>query len=174
MGLRVQDNQGSVADANGYITLVEFKAYHDDRGNDYSASDDAAIEQAIVKATDYLDARYRFIGWKRAKDQATAWPRYDARDSNGDYQDGIPQVLKDATAEMAFRALSGDIIPDPDYDATGQQVAATSTKAGPITDTVEYRVTPGHVNTPAYPKVEGMLKRLGLITSGMSSQVVRG
>lgn len=64
MTLKVQNSYGSVASANAYITLAEFKSYHDDRGNDYSGFIDAKLENAIIKATDFLDTRFNFLGIK--------------------------------------------------------------------------------------------------------------
>lgn len=64
MALKVQNSQGTVVGANAYITLAEFKSYHDDRGNDYSGFTDPKISAAIVLATDYLDTRFSFLGVK--------------------------------------------------------------------------------------------------------------
>lgn len=50
--------------ANAYETAAEFMAYHDARGNLYAASPLDQIMYAIVKATDYLDQKYRFRGIK--------------------------------------------------------------------------------------------------------------
>jgi DnaT-like ssDNA binding protein len=50
--------------ANAYCTVAFFEKYHGSRGTPYPASPISAIEQAIVKATDYLDQRYRFKGIK--------------------------------------------------------------------------------------------------------------
>lgn len=50
--------------ANAYMTIAEFESYHDSRGNVYANSPVEPIMQAIVKATDYLDQKYRFRGIK--------------------------------------------------------------------------------------------------------------
>lgn len=65
MTLIVQTDDGRMGNANGYIDLPTFKAYHDARGNNYSAFNDAKLQTAIVLATDYLDTRFQFIGIKR-------------------------------------------------------------------------------------------------------------
>jgi hypothetical protein len=52
--------------ANAYITVTEFTKYHNSRGNAVPAGAvAAAIQQAIVQSTDYLDAKYRYSGVKR-------------------------------------------------------------------------------------------------------------
>lgn len=50
--------------ANAYISVDQFKQYHNSRGNDYSDSPVESIQYAIVKATDYIDQKYRFKGVK--------------------------------------------------------------------------------------------------------------
>jgi hypothetical protein len=50
--------------ANAYCTADFFQQYHLSRGNTYPASPFEGILQAIVRATDYLDQRYRFKGVK--------------------------------------------------------------------------------------------------------------
>lgn len=51
--------------ANAYITVSEFTKYHLARGNAVPVgADTLAIQQAIVQATDYIDAKYRFTGIK--------------------------------------------------------------------------------------------------------------
>jgi hypothetical protein len=51
--------------ANAYMTVAQFKAYHDARGNSYAGSPEEAVRFAIVKATDYLDQKYRYKGVKK-------------------------------------------------------------------------------------------------------------
>ena len=51
-----------ITGANAYLKVSDFQAYHDARGNLYAASPETAIQAAIVKATDYIDQRYRFKG----------------------------------------------------------------------------------------------------------------
>jgi hypothetical protein len=50
--------------ANAYIDVTYFEKYMDSRGIPYANSPIEPIQQAIVKATDYLDQRYRFKGVK--------------------------------------------------------------------------------------------------------------
>ena len=50
--------------ANAYIDVAYFEKYMDSRGNVYANSPLDPIQQAIVKATDYLDQKYRFKGVK--------------------------------------------------------------------------------------------------------------
>ena len=167
MALVVQNDTGSQAGANAYISVDEFKAYHDDRGNDYSiAADDTAIEYAIIKATDYLDQRFNFVGKKRlGREQTTEWPRSNAWDKDRYYITDLPVEVKDACAEYALRAISAVLNPDPDRDATGQLVQSKSETVGPISESVAF--VAGSVFTmPKYPSADQKLIKSGLIEFG--------
>ena len=144
-----------LAGANAYVTLAEFKAHHDDRGNNaYQTFTDADVQTAIVRATDYIDKRFgkRFRGFRQNKVQGLEWPRINAFDNDEFLYsdvDVIPRKLKMATSEYALRALNlKPLIPDPALpyttrDATGEgttqssgaalgEVIATRKKVGPI------------------------------------------
>lgn len=77
--LNVQNDTGDTVDANGYIDVTYFKAYHDSRGNSYAAFNDDKIKSAIILSTDYLDTRFDFKGVKlNGNDivvQTTEFPR---------------------------------------------------------------------------------------------------
>lgn len=170
MALIVQDDTGAVSGANAYISLVEFKTYHDTRGNNYLAFTDTEIENAIIRSSDYVDIRFDFIGSKlNARDQITQWPRSSALDRDGWYVTGIPLEIKDAIAEYAFRALSSPLIPDPVTDKTGREVESTEIKAGPITKKVSY-IGRGQNTFKPFPKADRILANLlepaGMIARG--------
>ena len=173
MALNVQDNTGSVPEANGYLSVAEFKSYHDDRGNDYSgAATDADIETAIIRATDYLDQRFSFVGKKRlGRDQTTEWPRTDAWDRDRYYINDIPPEVKEACAEYALRAIAAALNPDPERDGTGAAVASKSETVGPIVESVTY-VSGSAFTLPKYPAADQKLIRSGLVRSG--GTVMRG
>jgi len=167
MALVVQNNTGSQAGANAYISVAEFKAYHDDRGNDYSgAADDTAIEYAIIKATDYIDQRFNFVGKKMlGRDQTTEWPRSNAWDKDRYYITDLPTEVKDACAEYALRAISAVLNPDPDRDTTGQAVQSKSETVGPISESVTF-VSGAIFTMPKYPAADQKLIKAGLVRRG--------
>lgn len=166
MGLTVQDNNGSVAGANAYITVQQFKNYHADRGADTSAFDDEAIEAAIIRATDYLDQRFNFVGKKRlGRDQTTEWPRSDAWDRDRYYINDIPPEVKEACAEYALRALAAELNPDPERNASGVAVLSKSEAVGPISESVTF-VGGAMFQMPKYPAADQKLVRAGLVRSG--------
>lgn len=136
MAFTVEDGTG-VAGANSYQSVVAFKAYHDDRGNDHSSYTDTQIEQALVRAADYIDKRWgpKFRGFRQKKSQGLEWPRLDAFDDDDFLLDDVPEALQKAHAEYAFRALTlMPLAPDPDLlfqdRTTMGQSAAQSTGGG--------------------------------------------
>jgi len=173
--ISVQNDEGSVGDAVSYITVAEFKSYHTDRGNSYAGKTDTEIEQALVRATDYLDERFNYRGLKlTGPSQVTAWPRYDVFDADGRGIYGVPSAVKEATAEYALRALSTvPLNPDFTRGASGAAVQSITQSAGPVSESVTY-VTGGGMTLPEYPAADNKLRRAGLVRNRQSGRVVRG
>lgn len=164
MAFLVQDDTGLVAGANGYISVAWFKSYHQDRGTTITALD-PAIEAAIIKATDYVDQRFRFAGRRsNGRDQSTEWPRFGAEDRDGYVIDGIPTELKEAVAEYAFRALTMELNPDNETSATGAAILSKSETVGPVSESITYS-NPGHTPLPSYPAADSKLRTAGLLRS---------
>lgn len=159
MAFTIEDGTG-VAGANAYISVAEFKAYHDERGQAYAAvlATDGAIEQAIIRATDFVGLRWagRFRGWVEHEAQELDFPRLGLRDSNGRLVLGIPTKLKQATAEYALRAGSGELLPDPSADTAGMVVQKTE-KVGPIEESVRYSEGRPVAPIVAYPAADRLL-----------------
>jgi hypothetical protein len=165
MAFTVQNDSGIIDGANAYITVAEFKDYHKDRGNDFSAFGSSDIQKAIIRATDHLDTRFRFVGDKQSVNQTTAWPRVDAEDIDEDIRTGIPIEVKEATAEYAFIGLSQALNAAPTREGTGQMVQRKRTKVGPIEKDVEF-VSGGVFSLPIYPLADQKLKAAGLVIRG--------
>lgn len=156
---------GSVPSANSYITVQQFKDYHKDRGNDLPTSKSSDIEKALVRATDYLDTRFRFVGEKTRSDQRTSWPRIDAEDNNDKVRFGVPFEVEDATAEYALISLSQTLNPNPVRDDTGQKVQSKSEKVGPLDESVTYTAG-SSFQLPKYPVADQKLTAIGLAIQG--------
>lgn len=170
MTIKVQDEHGSIEAANSYADVAAVRAYWSDRGVDLSAKTDAELASALVKATDYLDARYRWVGYQLYRMQGTQWPRGGVTS----FLRGLPPALVSATCMLAQRALTKPLMPDPTFDASGQRVESKLTEVGPIKTQVKY-VAPTGVKsmTPEYPEVTLMLQAAGLIASGNSGEIGR-
>lgn len=172
MAFVVEDSTG-LSNANAYVTVAFCNDYHSDRGNATWTGTDTVKEQAIVKATDYLDRRYQFTGNKASRQQALEWPRYDVF-LNEEYGNRIPYLvleipieLQRACAEAALLALSNELIPTPTYDAAGE-VTMKREKVGPIETETGYRAA-GVAPLKRWPHIDLILKKF-LVNSGRSSR----
>lgn len=165
MAFVVQDPDAPADDANAYISVQEYKDYHDDRGNVYSATD-TEIEQAIVRATDYVDARWTFAGSREDEDQSTECPRSGVYDPKTGWEIyGYPEELKEACAEYALPALSGSLYPASNIDPSGQSVKRYRRKADVIEREVEFFNAGGGVAWLKYPLADGKMGATKLLTS---------
>jgi hypothetical protein len=146
MTVIVEDGSG-VAGANSYIGDAEFTAYADARLYSYGADADA-IASALIRATAWVDATYRgrFPGVRSNATQALQWPRKagsyyygvfvqdrwttTVSDSEGVpiAVDAIPQALKNAVAEAAYREIGspGSLAPDLERGGAIQSIQAGS------------------------------------------------
>lgn len=173
MAFTLQNPDGTIDGANAYVDASTVREYWADRGVDLSAQTDEQLQAAIVKATTYLDARYPWVGVQRRRDQGTQWPRL----SVSSFLRGLPHALTTATCMVASRALTRDLMPDPTFQASGQELLESTKKVGPIEVTqkfAESRVGSLKEATPQFPEVTLTLQSAGLILSGASGTVKRG
>lgn len=167
MGFVTEDGTGKL-DANSYVAVYDFKNYCDDRGIAYADYHDTDIEQAAIRATMYLDGRYKGR-WRGARthgrEQALDWPRDDVIDAYGQEIDAhtIPLELLQATYEAMSRELASPNSLTPDY-VPSEAVAAES--VGPIS--MSYRA--GDANPrPRVTLIDEILAPLLTSSGGMAS-----
>jgi len=170
----LQDNDATIDGANSYVSVAAVRAYWLDRGVDLAQYTDAQVQSAAVKATDYLDARHRWVGYQLRRLQGTQWPRGGVTS----FLRGIPPALANAACALAQRALAGKVLmPDPTVDASGQRVQEKTTKVGPIETQVKFAgsgVVGSAEALPQFPEVTLALKAAGLVGSSNSGEIGRG
>ncbi|MAD98776.1 MAG: hypothetical protein Unbinned200contig1000_14 [Prokaryotic dsDNA virus sp.] len=141
MAFIVEDGTG-IADANSYVDVAYADAYFLDRANSgWSSADTSSKEIALVKATDYVEIRFR-DKWKGilAPEATTlSFPRQYLYNRKGELETGIPEDVKKAVCEYAVRALSADLLPDPTVSDSAKALKKTFEKVGPIETEVEYQ-----------------------------------
>jgi hypothetical protein len=166
MAFVVQDPTTPKSDANAYIAVQTFKDYHDDRGNDYSSFSDTDIEKAIVRATDYIDSRWTFAGYRDDADQSTECPRSGVKDPRtGYWLDGYPSELEEACSEYALTALSGSLYATPNVDDTGKSVKSSRKKIAVLETETEYYQSGGTTSSKwlGHPVADGKMRKTGLL-----------
>lgn len=186
MTLIVEDGS-QVAGAESYISVDECTAYHLKRGNTvWGDMSPTEMEEALVRATDFMRGRYRnrWKGHIASYTQGLDWPRIGVQMESGTLARGpypystayrsaylpprilpdniVPTDIKNACAELAFRAAQGPLL----VDETRQPIRET---VGPIT--VEYeQFQPQQVS---YTQVDEMLNAYLSSGSGMGVKLVR-
>jgi len=165
MPLILQDDTGTATGANAYIDSSYADAYFTDRNKDESMwidLDQEVKDAAIISATSYIDNSNigKLRGRKLTKGQTTQFPRLGVVDFDGFLVDGLPDLLKMATAEYAIRAVVDNLAPDVTYDESGMPVKSKKEKIGPIEETTVYQddvMTPTQIRK--YPEADMLLKQ---------------
>lgn len=179
MSLIVEDGTGK-ASAESYISVVDATAYHAARGNAAwgALASDNIREQLLRKATDAMVQMFRgrWAGMRVSMSQALDWPRYNVpmKDGPGSlgYSYGlaayypsntVPVPVANACAEMALRAISGDLIADGTQPVIRQRVRIE----GVVDRDTEFQ--PGSANAINYRAVESMVQPFLKGSSGQIS-----
>lgn len=170
MAFVIEDGTG-LSTANAYVSVQFFKDYHKDRGNSHT-SVSSEIQAAIIKASDYMDARFTFIGRRlrrdRAKDATTPAQRMEFPREYMVLPDGtvmssetVPMEIERACAEYAIRATVVELTGEPVETSTTAVLKDASTKIGPLTITKIYQDASTTTMTfKKYPEVDKMIKDL--------------
>lgn len=111
MPLIVETGSGLV-NADTYLSDADFTAYCIARGRDTSTSTLTARENALRNATDYINTIGRYKGSRLTDAQALEFPRSGLFDWDNRPVTGVPKRVRDATAELAFRALTAPLLED--------------------------------------------------------------
>lgn len=135
MALIVEDGTGK-ADAESYISVSDASAYHSARGNTtWATMSSTEMEQAIRRATDYMQQAYRgrWQGFRVTTTQALDWPRQwvpfsDAGSLVYYANNEIPKEVKNACAELAWKAAAGELAPDIEPRVISESVGPISTQ----------------------------------------------
>ena len=104
----VEDGTGKT-DANSYVTVDFANDYFSVRGVSDWNIDTEKKEQLLIKATDFIDNIYQWLGKKEFESQALRFPRVDLRDYEGAEIKGIPLCLKQAVCDAALINMSSEL-----------------------------------------------------------------
>jgi hypothetical protein len=139
--------------ANSYITVAEYETFWTERNVTISHST-AAKESELVKAADYLNRTYNYIGERQYRYQGMEWPRLTGTMLVKDWPidpDTVPQDIKDAQAEMAYLIHGGAT---PFSTVSYGAIKRTKSKAGSVESETEYT---NYREVPRYVAIEGLL-----------------
>lgn len=170
MSLNVETGAGSSV-SESYVSVAEVDSYHLLRGNTtWATITTAEKEEACRRAIDYMQQVYhgQWLGYRKNDTQALDWPRsLVPRDDVYGYayysDSAIPQILKNAQCELAWKAAHGELAPD-----LGQKVSREKI------DVIEIEYEKGSTQYIRYRAIDNLLS--SLLTgrsSGVFKQVVR-
>lgn len=158
----IKETGAGLSNANAYSDVAGVESYMADRGLTWSGSPSVAQkEAAIIKATDYIDATYRFIGNRASSSQALAWPRAQAADTVEGIDIAstiVPPAVIRATSELAVKVQTGsDLLPDLDRGGM-----INSASVGPVSVSYQNGAPVGTIYG-----ITGILKGLTLKDRGL-------
>lgn len=133
MALIVESGLGD-ANSESYVSVADATTRHANLGNAAwaAAASDTVREQALRNATRYMVQAYRqrWVG-NRVKvnpPQALDWPRYGVQvDGFPVHFDVVPADIANACADLALKALAGELAPDLTQLVTRQKVGPIET-----------------------------------------------
>lgn len=152
-----------VAGANSYATEAALDSYWTDRNVSLSSYSTAEKEAALIIATQYVDNNYEYRGTLADEDQPLVWPRSFVVDARGRSYDAneIPQILKNAVFEYAYRELTNADGLQPDVDDTGELISKSTNLGGELVVSKSYRPgSGGYYGKRRYPQADKWLKPL--------------
>lgn len=165
----VVETGSGLTNATAYCTVEFARELNAVEGNDLTAQSNKAIEYALQRATRYMDAFHKWLGYRRTTVQALDWPRVNAVYNDGRLALDVPPEVQEACALYAFYSLSAALAPNPTYDDSGARVLSKTEKVGPIEESVTYAADGALATKRSYPLADARLREL-LITG---QQLVR-
>ena len=154
------------SNSNSYASVAQADSYFADRGNaDWAALDTTAKQQALIKATDFLEATYRsaWKGFRVSSTQALSWPRVEVVADGFPIPSSIvPLPVVYSCAELAIRSTTATLLADQ-----GQQVKREKV------DVLEVEYQDFSDPTERYPAVNRLLLPFLLSASASGFAQVR-
>ena len=103
----VEDGTGKT-DSNSYVSVVFADDYFSSRGvTEWASLTNNAKEQALIRATDYIDNIFQWCGKKATAEQSLRFPRVNLKDYEGNDVIGIPTCLKQSVCDVAVITSKG-------------------------------------------------------------------
>ena len=161
MALIVQNDLGTVDNANSYVDGAYYVSYWADRGVAIlytEASDIASVDASLIQATSYIDTSNRYCGDKlNGRDQLTAFPTNPLYDM-GDYLvEGVPREIKEAQCEYAsIYTEQGTLQPNQNINGSVKRVKEVTDV---IEEEVEYTGSGQTGGKIAYPQADNKIPK---------------
>ena len=104
----IVENGTGLPNADSYVSVEFADSYFSARGvSEWTALTQAKKEQALIRATDFIDSIYQWYGKKATSEQALRFPRVNLTDYEGMLVIGIPTCLKQAVCDASMLSANG-------------------------------------------------------------------
>lgn len=153
-----------------YTTEAYYRAYFLARNIDVTAQLTAAVDAALLVATEYLDDNYDFVGMRTVETQNYKWPRSGAYNSEGILLESatVPDKIQQATCELAYIEQTQTNGLQPLFDG---QVIKSERVEGAVD--VEYDSNASEAYDRFYSKAYHKIKDLITSSTGSTVRLVR-
>jgi hypothetical protein len=145
LSLIVEDGTAR-SDSESFISLADATTRHGNTGNAAWAAvaTDALREQALRRATQYMEQAYRarWLGMRVSADQALSWPRavLEPIDDWWIESNVVPPEVANACADLALKALAGELNADLTRGVVRKKIGPLETEFDPYSpQSVRYR-----------------------------------
>lgn len=178
MAFVVEDGTGR-EDANSYAAVAFADSHFADKGLSAGWGSDSTLkQQALVRATEYMDLRWgSSLGGNieiKTPKQSLQMPRENLYDPNGILVEGIPANWAKACCEYALIAMTSALMPNPVSSAnTGQAVTNSKTKIGPLEFQYEFSKSAGSDLVKSFPIPDLMVQDYLSAASVNNNRVMR-
>lgn len=129
MALVIETGAG-LSDADSWVEVAAFKTWCASRGYDVTAKSTPELEIALRIGADYVNTKWRYKGERLLAAQIMEFPRNNLVDHSGLTITGVPQRVKNAQMEAAFRSFSTSL-----YEVSDRGGMIKSESVGPLSQT---------------------------------------
>ena len=156
--MTVENGQG-LENADSYVSVEYADEYFVSRDSSWSELADEEKEKLLVKATDFVDASFKWRGKKSTQEQALGFPRINCVNDDGFTVAGVPTALKKAVCESALLVKSNGNL----FQTNQENGAVVSEHIGSISFT--YDTAKKQKDTTLYDSINLRLRGLFVDTS---------
>ena len=104
----IVENGTGLPNADSYVSVEFADNYFSARGvSGWEALTNEQKEQALIRATDFIDSIYQWYGKRATSEQSLRFPRVNLRDYEGQEITGIPTSLKQAVCDASILSANG-------------------------------------------------------------------
>lgn len=172
MTLIIQDDTGTVENANSLVTGAYYVSYMADRGVTISYTepeDIIAVDADLIQANSYMDTLNKYCGTKvDGRDQTTQFPRLELYDCEGYLVEGIPREMQHAQCEYAnIHRENGTLQPN---ESTGGGIKREKKKVDVIEKEIEYFSEGQSGAVIAYPVADNKIPQSFICQSCTSNE----